>query len=356
MVKDDGATIYAVAQRAGVSIATVSRALRGTGPVSATTREKVLKAVAELRFTPSRLGVSLAEGRHAANGMVLPDLSGPYFAEVLLGYEEVASELGRSVIVLSTRGREMVNDLVRDLAGRVDGMVVFGRTVEDAVVREIIGTGMPVVVLASDAIDGADLVASENVESARALAVHLLGHGHTRFALAGRDDGGDVSQRWQGVRQALAAHGVEAAEPYPCEYTVEGGQEAGHAILRPGSRSAARPQAVICADDQIALGVILAAEDLGLAVPHDVAVTGWDDIMAARHARPALTTVRQPMRALGARAARALDELITGTRTTPAAQVLPTTLVVRASCGPHPQTPPTAPSSQEEMCRDTPPA
>ncbi|MEU8041117.1 LacI family DNA-binding transcriptional regulator [Streptosporangium sp. NPDC049046] len=337
-----GATIYEVAQRAGVSIATVSRALRNTGPVSAGTREKVLRAVEELSFTPSRLGVSLAQGRHAANGIVFPDLSGPYFAEVLLGYEEVASELGRSVLILSTRGRAAVQDLVRDLVGRVDGMVIFGRTVEDAVVDEIVRSRTPLVLLARDPVERADAVCSENTSSAEALTAHLLGHGYSTFAMAGDDDGGDVTQRWTGVRRVLSDHGIRPPEPLPCEFTVEGGYEAGRTLLagkagkagRAGG--AGRPQAVICADDQVALGVILAAEELGLDVPGDVAVTGWDDIMAARHARPALTTVRQPMRLLGASAARALDELIRGTRNVPKSEILPTQLIVRSSCGPHP--------------------
>ncbi|MER5620275.1 LacI family DNA-binding transcriptional regulator [Streptosporangium sp. NPDC002544] len=331
-----GATIYEVAQRAGVSIATVSRALRNTGPVAAGTREKVLRAVEELGFTPSRLGVSLAQGRHAANGIVFPDLSGPYFAEVLLGYEEVASELGRSVLILSTRGRAAVQDLVRDLVGRVDGMVIFGRTVEDAVVDEIIRSRTPLVLLARDPVERADAVCSENTASAEALTTHLLGHGYSTFALAGDDDRGDVTQRWTGVRRVLSGHGIRPPEPLSCELTVEGGYAAGRTLLGGKPGGARRPEAVICADDQVALGVILAAEELGLDVPGDVAVTGWDDIMAARHARPALTTVRQPMRLLGARAARALDELIKGARTVPNSEILPTQLIVRSSCGPHP--------------------
>ncbi|MEU8246773.1 LacI family DNA-binding transcriptional regulator [Nonomuraea sp. NPDC048916] len=326
-------TIYEVARRAGVSIATVSRALRGTGPVAAKTRERVLKAVEELNFTPSRLGVSLAEGRHAANGIVFPDLAGPYYTQVLLGYEEVASELGRSVVILSTKGRTRdVHALVKDLAGRVDGMLVFGHTVPGALVAELVGVGMPLVFVSREPLAGADTLRSENTASARALATHLLGHGYRRYAFLGAPltTGDDVDERWQGVRSVLGG----AIEAVPIShYTVEHGYEAALPLLR--SRN--RPEAVICSDDEVALGALLAAEELGLAVPGDVAVTGWDDIMAARHARPALTTIRQPMRELGARAARALDELITGARTTPQHLVLTTELVFRASCGHHPQ-------------------
>ncbi|MFG1874634.1 LacI family DNA-binding transcriptional regulator [Sphaerisporangium sp. NPDC049003] len=325
-----GVTIYEVARRAGVSIATVSRALRGTGPVAGATREKVMRAVEELRFTPSRAGVSLAEGRHAANGIVFPNLSGPYFAEVLIGYEEVASELGRSVVILSTKGRDAIRDLVRELAGRVDGLVVFGSTVPDDVIDELVASSLPLVLISHAERPGAVTLRSENLASARALARHLLGHGHTKFAFLGAPyaTGDDVDQRWQGVREVLG----DAIEPVlTAEYTVESGYEAALRLLGAGKR----PEAVICSDDEVALGTILAAEELGLSVPHDVAVTGWDDIMAARHARPALTTVRQPMRELGALAARALDQLIAGVSLEDSHRTLATEPVIRRSCGPH---------------------
>ncbi|RCG27117.1 LacI family transcriptional regulator [Sphaerisporangium album] len=324
-------TIYEVARRAGVSIATVSRALRGTGPVAGPTREKVLRAVEELRFMPSRAGVSLAEGRHAANGIVFPNLSGPYFTEVLIGYEEVASELGRSVIILSTKGRDAIRDLVRELAGRVDGLVVFGSTVPDDVIDELAASGLPLVLISHAERPGAVTLRSENAASAKALATHLLGHGYRRFAFLGAPyaTGDDVDLRWQGVREVLG----DAVTPVlTAEYTVESGHEAALRLLgAPGG-----PEAVICSDDEVALGAILAAEQLGLSVPDDVAVTGWDDIMAARHARPALTTVRQPMRELGARAARALDALIAGAGPEDGHRVLQTELIIRSSCGHHP--------------------
>ncbi|MET8160505.1 LacI family DNA-binding transcriptional regulator [Sphaerisporangium sp. NPDC005289] len=326
-----GVTIYEVAQRAGVSIATVSRALRGTGPVAGATRERVLRAAEELRFTPSRAGVSLAEGRHAANGIVFPNLSGPYFAEVLIGYEEVASELGRSVVILSTKGRDPVRDLVRELAGRVDGLAVFGSTVPGDVIDELAASGLPLVLISHAPRPGAVTLRSHNTAPARALAGHLLQHGHRAFAFLGAPyaTGDDVDERWQGVRGVLGA----AVEPVAtAEYTVEAGREAALRLLAGGRR----PDAVICSDDEVALGAILAAEHLGLSVPHDVAVTGWDDIMAARHARPALTTVRQPMRELGAQAARALDRLIAGAGAAPGHRTLDTELIIRGSCGPHP--------------------
>ena len=326
------ATIYDVARLAGVSIATVSRVLRRSAPVQDETRLRVEHAVDELGFVPSRLGVSLAERRHAANGVVFPDLSGPYFAEVVLGYEEVTSRLGRSVLILSTREQADPEATVRELASRVDGLALFDATVGEDVVRSIVAGGLPVVLLARHDVEGADAVATGNTATAERLAEHLLGHGHRRLAFLG-DPGHsfDVSERWAGVCAVLARHGLPAAEPVLCASDEDSARAAATALLA----SPDRPDAVVCGNDERALATLLAAEALGLSVPGDVAVTGWDDIMAARHARPALTTVRQPMRELGAWAARALDERIAGRRAGAVTELLPTRLIVRDSCGHH---------------------
>jgi LacI family transcriptional regulator len=329
------ATIYQVAARAGVSIATVSRVLRGTAPVAEATRERVREAVEELRFRPSRLGRSLAERQHAANGIVFPDLSGPYFAEVVLGYEEVAAELGRSVLILSTHGRRAARDMVLDLADRVDGMVVLGRTVDDDVLEDLHGKGLPLVLLARSALPGMDAVNAENHDSAYALTRHLVAdHGHTDLAFIGDATGSpDTAARWAGFRAALADHGGRRVpRPVSCGFDEDAGRSAATRLLR-----RRRPDALVCANDEIALGAVLAAEDAGLRVPEDLAVTGWDDVMAARHSRPGLTTVRQPMRRLGAWAARRLHDRLAGDPGEPRHEVLPTQLVVRASCGHHPE-------------------
>lgn len=326
------ATIYDVARLAGVSIATVSRVLRRSAPVQDETRLRVEHAVDELDFVPSRLGVSLAERRHAANGVVFPDLSGPYFAEVVLGYEEVTSRLGRSVLILSTREQADPEATVRALTSRVDGLALFDATVGEDTVRSFVAGGLPVVLLARRDVEGADAVATENTASAERLAEHLLAHGHRRLAFLG-DPGHsfDVSERWAGVCAVLARHGLPPAEPVLCASDEDSARTAAAAVLA----SPDRPDAIVCGNDERALATLLAAEDLGLSVPGDVAVTGWDDILAARHARPALTTVGQPMRQLGAWAARALDERIAGRRAVAVKELLPTRLIVRDSCGHH---------------------
>jgi LacI family transcriptional regulator len=330
-------TIYEVARRAGVSIATVSRVLRGSHLVTEETRARVQAAVEELSFTPSRLGRSLAEGQHAANGIVFPDLVGPYYAEVVLAYEEVAAELGRSVLILATHGRRDAAAKVLDMAARVDGMAIMGRTVGDDVVGTIAGSGLPVVLLARDPVSTVDTVRADNERSARDLADHLVGHGYRRFAFLGDPDRSpDVAGRYVGFAAGLRAAGVRVPTPARCAFDVEAGQAAAVRLL---SRSS-RPQVVVCANDEVALGVHTAVAAAGLRIPDDLAVTGWDDVMAAGFA--GLTTVRQPMRELGATAARWLHDRITernsGPTRGPAAvrrEVLPTQLVVRTSCGTH---------------------
>jgi LacI family transcriptional regulator len=330
----DRVTIYEVASRAGVSIATVSRALRDSELVTPATRERIRAVVEELHYTPSRAGRALAEGRHAANGIVFPHLVGPYYAEVVLGYEEVAAELGRSVLILATYGRPDAAGQVLSLAGRVDGMAIMGRTVPDEVVARIAG-GLPVVLLARPPVPGIDAVSTENEATARQLAGHLAGHGYTRVSFLGDPDASpDVAGRYAGLVDGLRAAGLPAPALVPGAFDIEAGQTAAAELLA----GRARPRAIVCANDELALGVLTAAEEAGLRVPGDLAVTGWDDVMAARFAR--LTTVRQPMRELGATAARWLQERVTErTSRRPAAaprrEVLPTQLVVRGSCGDH---------------------
>ena len=327
-----GVTIHDVAGRAGVSIATVSRVLRGTARVTDGTRDRVEQAVRELGFVPSRPAQSLAEGRHAANGIVLPDLSGPYYAEVLLGYEETAGELGRSVLIRSTRGKADTRELVLDLAARVDGLVILGYGVPDAVVREVAANGTPIVLLARERVDGLDCVRVQNTASATALGRHLTGHGHRTFWFLGDPAlSPDVAQRLAGLQAAAGTVRV-----IPCELDEPAGERAAATALAGGHFT---PDVLVCANDELALGAMFVCKRLGLAVPGDVAVTGWDDVMAARHVEPGLTTVRQPMRELGAHAALALDRRLGGAGDThqPHDEVLPSRLVVRGSCGRHRQ-------------------
>jgi LacI family transcriptional regulator, galactose operon repressor len=321
-------TIRDVARHAGVSIATVSRVMHQHANVSEATRDRVARAVEELEFTPSRLGRSLAERRHAANAIVFPDLSGPYYAEVVLGYESVAADLGRSVLILSTHGRPAAPAMVEEMAERCDGMVVMGRTVPDSLLERLHTRGMPLVLLARPQLEGIDSVKADNTGSAEALAAHVLDRGARRLVLVGDPDlAPDLDERWAAVERVAADRAdttvATVAVPVLDEAT---GEEVARAAL-----DDTLPDAFVCGNDELALGVLSGLGTAGVDVPGQVLVTGWDDVMAARYA--GLTTVRQPMRELGGTAARLLDDVITGGRAEPRHVVLPTELVVRTTSG-----------------------
>lgn len=324
-------TIYEVARQAGVSIATVSRVSSNGAVVAEETRGRVLQAIADLGYQPSRLGRSLAEGTHGASGIVFPDLTGPYYSEVILGYEDQAAADGQSVLILGTHGREHADDLVRELAGRVDGLVIMGRTVSDEVVTALADGGLPIVLLARPPAGGADTARTENLLAAVTLTSHLIGHGHRRLAFIGDPDSSpDAGERWAGFRAALLRAGMAAA---PSAVRSSFREHEGYAAASELLDRATRPTALVCANDEIALGTYGACQERGLRIPNDVAVTGWDDIAIARYISPTLTTVRQPLRELGALAARLMRERVHGGRVEPRHEMLPTELMIRSSCG-----------------------
>jgi len=326
-------TIYEVARHAGVSIATVSRVNRGDGPVAATTRERVTRSIEQLDYRPHPSARSLAASRHDARGIVFPDLSGPYYSAVIHGFEDEAVQARQSVLILGTHGRASADDLVQDLAARVDGLVVMGRTVSDRIVARLARQGLPIVLLARPTVSGIDSVRSESRTAATALVQHLFSHGRDDLLFVGDPDSSpDASERWAGFVDAHPAVDRAELQPLISAFT----EAAGHAAVREllgGTGRTQAPAGLVCANDEIAIGAIRAAREAGFDVPGRLVVTGWDDIPVASVVAPALTTVRQPMRELGARAAALLDERISGARTEPRHVLLPTSLVIRASCG-----------------------
>jgi LacI family transcriptional regulator len=312
-------TIRDVAKQAGVSIATVSRVMRESADVRESTRLRVLAAAAEMEYTPSQLGRQLAERRHAANGIVFPDLSGPYYAEVVLGYEAVAAELRRSVLILSTHGRSDAETAVREMAGRCDGLVILGRTVSDTAVQHLAARGTKLVLVARPPIGSVDSVNAENHASARTLTEHLLSEGVRNLRFVGDPvNSPDVAERWAGVQAAFLRSGSGSTTELVTVDELD--EESGAAVAAAALAADDLPDAFVCANDELALGLLGLLRDSGVDVPSTVMVTGWDDVMAARYA--GLSTVRQPMRELGATAARLLDELIVEQRTEPRHELL----------------------------------
>ncbi|MGH2699621.1 MAG: LacI family DNA-binding transcriptional regulator [Actinomycetota bacterium] len=324
--------VYQVARRAGVSIATVSRVLSGTRPVAPETKMRVLEAAASLKWRPSRIARALAGEKHDAVAIVFPNLSGPYYAEVIRGFEEAAVEHGSATFVLATHGRDNGDEMVRELAERCDGVVIMGRTVSDELVSDLVGLGAPVVVLARPPVSAAPAVRSENRAPSLSLTSHLLEHGRSRLRFLGDPDlSPDLHQRWLGFGEAHRKAGLTAPdEPDACGgFEEEHGYKAALDLLQRD----ARVDGLVCGNDQLASGAYRAAETSGAAIPGDVAITGWDGIAASRLLVPPLTTVHQPMRELGATACRVLVQRIEQPEEVPHNVTLPTEVVIRSSCG-----------------------
>jgi DNA-binding LacI/PurR family transcriptional regulator len=327
---DRPVTIYTVADRAGVSIATVSRVLRGTAPTSPTTRRKVLQAVQELEYIPLRAARKVEVPRHQTHGLVLPGLNGPYYSELLSGFEAAAARYGQSVVIQLAGASVDLEDAVRRLLRRVDGLVLANDTVSDAFVRHTC-RGTPTVLVARNPVHGCDTVLVENVSAAQELTDHLLRHGRRRLVFVGDPaDSHDVTERYAGFRSALARSTAVEARPPVLVPLVEGsGAEAVAAVL-----DLAQPaDALVCANDELAVAMMSVLARQGVTVPDELAVVGFDDLMTARYVHPGLTTVLQPMRSLGHWAAIRLHERIEGRTHDVHPQVLPTRLVVRGSCG-----------------------
>jgi LacI family transcriptional regulator len=324
------ATIYDVAALAKLSIATVSRVLQGTGPVSAKAKARVDQAAHELNYVPLRAARSLAVQRHEAHGLVLPDLAGPFYSDLLMGYERWAGEHGQSVILTVTHGNADPQRSLRDLAGRVDGIVVHGNALDLPAVQGLRRAGVPIVLIAHPPLTGCDSVRSESASSAEQLTSRLLDHGRRNLLFVGDPASSyDVSERYAGYSAALRAHGLAVNKPERVPLT----EEAGTALASKLLDATKLPDGLVCANDELALAALKTLRAAGVVVPDDVVVTGWDDVMAARYVSPGLTTVRQPMAELGRLAAQRLHERITGERTRARNDVLATELVLRDSCG-----------------------
>lgn len=329
------ATIYDVAALAKLSIATVSRVLQGTGPVSAKARARVDQAAQELNYVPLRAARSLAVQRHEAHGLVLPDLAGPFYGDLLMGYERWAGEHGQSVVITVTHGNPDPRRTVMDLAGRVDGIVVHGNALDLPTVQGLRKAGVPVVLIAHPPVTGCDSVRSESAASAEQLTTRLLDHGRESLLFVGDPASSyDVSERYAGFAKAHELRGLQVPKPVRVPLTEDAGRTVAEKMLQATTCSQKkRPDGLVCANDELALAALTTFAASGIKVPGEIVVTGWDDVMAARYVSPGLTTVRQPMAELGRVAAERLHERVTGDRTRARNDVLATELVLRDSCG-----------------------
>ena len=301
------ASIVDVAARAGVSVATVSRALRDMPNVSPATRDRVLAAAAELDYTVSPLASGLVTGRINAIGVVLPYAGRWFFAEVLRGIEEVLRGRGYDLIlhVLSDSQRRAEFFETLPLRRRVDGVLVVALPLDAREITSLRSLGVPLAGVA-EPMTGVHGERVDNVAAARLAVQHLINLGHRRIGCIGGDlDGPEhfsvPGWRTQGYREALTMAGIEVRPGWERDgqFTAEGGELAMTALL---SQPGGAPTAVFCQSDEMAFGALRALRHSGLRCPEDVSIVGLDDHELAHTFD--LTTVAQPVAAQGAAAAR----------------------------------------------------
>ncbi|QAY69702.1 LacI family DNA-binding transcriptional regulator [Xylanimonas protaetiae] len=327
-------TITDVARAAGVSVATVSKVVNGRYGVATATAQRVLEVIADLGYETSLVASSLRRGRTDVVGILLAGFD-PFATELLKGIS--AEAVGKGYELLAYSGAISDDNAVgweRRSLSRLGGTLIDGAIILTPTVS-LAGTSVPVIsVDPHTGSGGSHVVDSDNVEGARAATRHLIELGHRRIAhIRGRTDLESAHRREQGYRLSLAEAGI----PFDPDLVRDGGYRAAWTTepARELLTMPDRPTAVFAANDLSAFGVIEVAHELGMRVPHDLSVVGFDDIPEAASASPRLTTIAQPLQAMGARAVTMLFALLDGQEAETHVR-LPARLVVRKSTSPPP--------------------
>jgi len=330
------ATIDDVAEKAGVSIATVSRVINKTGQVTEATSTRVWDAIAALNYAPHAAARGLASRRTNTIGLVLSDISGEFFSPMLRGIEAGTREVGFDLLIHCTHEAENAEARINYQLGEhnADGIIIFNESLATDEIARLHRRQFPIVLLYRSPPTGLDIpyVGFENKLGARKLVDYLIDErGYQRIAfLRGPDGVEDSYWREMGYRESLAAHNIEfdvglVATGGFNEYQ---GQAAVSQLLNRGKPF----EAIFAADDDSAIGALAGLKDAGLRVPEDVALVGFDDIRPSHYLTPPLTTVRAPIETAGREAVRQLISLIQAGKAE-RETLLPTELIIRRSCG-----------------------
>ena len=332
------ATLSDVARRAGVSTATVSRVLNMPDVVQPATRDRVEAAIGELGYTPNFGARVLAAKRTNTVGAVVPTLENAIFAR---GLEAFQSELSRNRITLlvasSSYRPDVEEEQIRSLVSRgADAILMIGYDRDARVYDYLMRNGTPYVIAwAHDPAQYHPSVGFDNRRAMQELAARViaLGHRNLGFITAIRDGNDRARNRWLGALDAMKAAGLDPHALSLCEtvYSIDAGRTA----LKELMGRTPRPTAVICGNDVLAAGALTAARELGLSVPGELSITGFDDIEIAEILTPALTTVHVPHRRMGEIAAQLLIDSLRGTSTA-GNRVIDTEIMMRGTLGPAP--------------------
>jgi LacI family transcriptional regulator len=331
-------TIRDVARRAGVSAATVSRVLNDAPGVRTDRRLAVRRAARQLGFVPHGIARSLARGRTGTLGLIVADLTNPFYAETAKAITDAARGRGYSVILCNTDNlpRLQAEQIDRLRRQRVDGVLLGSVHLRDPAVERLVREGFPCVMFNRRLASArGNWVVLDNARGAEEATRHFLALGHRRIGfVAGPADFSTATERLEGYRRALAKAGVERDPQLVRQghFRPDLAYQAALDLLRDHDR----PTAILAGNDVTALAVLDAAADLGLSVPEDLALCGFDDTSLSRRREIGLTTVAQQKDEMGRLAVGYLLEFIEDPerfRRHPVHHVLPPTLVIRRSCG-----------------------
>ncbi|WP_341887090.1 LacI family DNA-binding transcriptional regulator [Variovorax sp. YR752] len=334
------ATIKDVALQAGVSVTTVSHVVNDTRHVSAKVRERVELAIRELGYVPNAMARSLKSNTTSTLGMLIPNSSNPYFAEIVRIVEDRCFGAGYTLVLCNTDDEPRRQSVYLQVLAerRIDGLIVVstGADEDDSLATQLRGLRIPTVLVDREIADPAcDLVETAHMQGGLLAVRHLLSLGHKRIACIGGPTGVTSSeQRIEGWRMALAETGSAPnadALLWRGGFTSQGGYEAMHAILR----TEQKPSAVFVCNDLMAIGALRAAHESGVRVPDELSIVGFDDIELSAYTSPPLTTVAQPKERIGALAVDMLLERMGGKRRDARKVVLQPELRVRASTTRH---------------------
>lgn len=331
--------IRAVAKKAGVSVATVSRAMQKPDVVSDKTRKKVEEAAREVGYKPNMMAQVFRSKKTHSILVLVPDMSNPFFARVISGIQKAARERGYNVVLGNTLNNEQTEHELAQLllTSRTDGIIQLSARypLDDAeknadVIHPIINC--------CECVDDDSMptIRLDNREAAKAIVNYLAGLGHQRIGvIAGPPASPLTIERMAGYREALKNHGLQFDESLIAEgdYSLEAGETGVQLLL---SREKA-PTAVFCFNDEMAFGAMRGIKRAGLGVPQDISVAGFDDLPFSKYMEPALTSVRQPSEEFGPAAVSQLFKLIEGQDIQRRHQLMPFELAIRSSTGPVPR-------------------
>ncbi len=327
-------TIRDVAKDAGVSLRTVTNVINKWPYVTDQTREKVQRSIDALGYRPSRLASSLVTGRTNTIGVMIPDITNPFFGQVVRGCEDVLYAADYSIFLCNTsedpKKQSSYLDILVDRG--VDGLLIFGARSSQDEHAGVVHDEIPVVVEDSPVQNqNTTMIEIDNIGGAQMAVAHLIAHGHTRIAhLGGPIQRQAADHRLLGYRQAIESAGI----PYDkslvmrCSPSIRGGLQSALELL-----PAKKPSALFCYNDLMAIGAMVACRQLGLKIPKDLAIIGFDDIAIASLIEPALTTVRVRQYEMGRLASDLLLERLSGKENVQNQVKFPVELIVRNSCG-----------------------